>query len=118
MAVSKLKLLKQNYLSEIYKLEDLIVKYYPVQIKLQEEIIENVKEDIKVVEENTKIDKKEKFSPMILKDKVYYKKEDAGKMILEICKKKTDSKEELIGEYRGMKMYLEITLRRICFKVK
>ena len=33
--VSKLKLLKQSYLSQIYKLEDAIVKYYPVEIKKQ-----------------------------------------------------------------------------------
>ena len=67
--VSKLKLIKQSYLSQIYALEDAIVKYYPVEIKKNEDLIKDTQEDIKVVEENTKLDNEEKFSPMILKDK-------------------------------------------------
>ena len=39
--VSKLKILKQSYLSQIYELEDAIVKYYPVNIKNTSVQIEN-----------------------------------------------------------------------------
>ena len=39
--VSKLKLLKQSYLSEIYRLEDMIAKYYPNRIKQLEKMLEN-----------------------------------------------------------------------------
>ena len=35
--VSKLKVLKQSYLSEHYDLEDKILKYYPKQVKEYEE---------------------------------------------------------------------------------
>ena len=106
--VSKLKLLKQSYLSQIYALEDSIVKYYPVEIKNTTDLISNIEKDIQIVNENTKIDNEEKFSPMTLSEKTYTKKEDAGKMLLEICKNKGSKEPEDIGEYRGMKMQLEI----------
>ena len=106
--VSKLKLLKQSYLSQIYALEDAIVKYYPVEIKNTTDLISNIEKDIQIVNENTKIDNEEKFSPMILSGQAYTKKEDAGKMLLEICKNKGSKEPEDIGEYRGMKMQLEI----------
>ena len=107
-AVSKLNLLKQSHLSQIYELEDAIVKYYPVNIKNTNMQIENYQKDLESVKDNTQKSEKEKFSPMILKGKMYWQKEDAGKMILELCNKKTDSEQEEIGEYRGMKMFLEI----------
>lgn len=106
--VSKLKLLKQSYLSQIYMLEDSIVKYYPVEIKKNEDLIKNIQKDIEVVKANTITNEEDKFSHMILNGKQYNEKEEAGKMILEICKNKSDKESEEIGTYRGMKMYLEI----------
>lgn len=106
--VSKLKLLKQSHLSQIYRLEDLIVKFYPVEIKnLQNKII-NIQEDIEIVKKNTQKENEEKFSPMTLKGKIYTKKENAGNEILEMCKSKENKEQEEIGEYRGLKMFLEI----------
>lgn len=116
--VSKLKLLKQSYLSQIYMLEDAIVKYYPVEIKKTEELIVNIQKDIEVVKENTIYNAEEKFSPMIIKDNRFTEKESAGKMILEICKNKTDKELEEIGTYRGMKMYLQIEFGEYILKLK
>ena len=115
--VSKLKLLKQSYLSEIYRLEDMIAKYYPNRIKELEKEITNIEKDINLITENTNIANEEKFSPMILKGKQYTKKEDAGKMILEICKTKESSELEEIGEYRGMKLELQINVARQEFEL-
>ena len=106
--VAKLKLLKQNHLNQIYTLEDMIVKHYPVEIKRLEDKISNIEIDIKSVADNTHIDNEEKFSTMYLKDKSYNTKESAGKEILEICSKKENTTPELIGEYRGLKMLLGI----------
>lgn len=116
--VSKLKLLKQSYLSQIYMLEDAIVKYYPVEIKKTEELIVNIQKDIEVVKENTIYNAEEKFSPMIIKDNRFTEKESAGKMILEICKNKTDKELEEIGTYRGMKMHLQIEFGEYILKLK
>ena len=115
--VSKLKLLKQSYLSEIYRLEDMIAKYYPNRIKELEKEITNIEKDINLIAENTNIANEEKFSPMILKGKQYTKKEDAGRMILEICKTKESSELEEIGEYRGMKLELQINVARQEFEL-
>ena len=106
--VAKLKLLKQNHLNQIYALEDMIVKNYPIEIKRLQDKILNIQSDIKIVEENTNIDNEEKFSTMILNENQYNTKETAGKAILEICKEKKDIMPELIGEYRGLKMLLGI----------
>ena len=64
---SKLKILKQSYLSEIYRLEDAIVKFYPVEIKNNEELISNMQKDLELVKENTELNNEDKFSPIILK---------------------------------------------------
>ena len=115
--VAKLKLLKQSYLSEIYRLEDMIAKYYPNRIKELEKEITNIEKDINLITKNTNIANEEKFSPMILKGKQYTKKEEAGKMILEICKTKESSELEEIGEYRGMKLELQINVARQEFEL-
>ena len=106
--VSKLKLLKQSHLSQIYRLEDLLVKYYPVEIKNLENKILNIQEDIEYIEKNTNLKNSEEFSPMILKGKEYSKKEEAGNKLLDIIKNKPNKELEEIGLYRGMKIYIEI----------
>lgn len=106
--VSKLKLLKQSYLNQIYGLEDRIAKHYPVEIKRLQDKISNIEKDIQFANENTHTDNEEKFSPMILQGKQYNTKENAGKQILEICQNKDKSNPEEIGEYRGLKMLLGI----------
>ena len=42
----------------------------------------------------------------------------AGKKILEICSNKENSELEEIGEYRGMKLFLEISMREFVLKIK
>lgn len=116
--VAKLKLLKQNYLSQIYKLEDMIVKYYPDEIKRIEDTITAVEKDIEIVKANTNLGTEEKFSPMQLNGKMYYIKEEAGKQILEICKNKENAELEDIGEYRGLKMALQIDTLGSTFQLK
>ena len=49
VAVSKLKLLKQNHLSQKYALEDKIIKFYPQEIKRFEERIDGYNSDIERV---------------------------------------------------------------------
>lgn len=115
--VAKLKLLKQSYLSEIYRLEDMIVKYYPNRIKELEDKVLGIEKDLNLVKNNTNIENEEKFSPMTLKGKQYNKKEMAGKAILEICKTKKNSELEEIGEYRGMKLELQINVAKQEFEL-
>ena len=103
--VSKLKLLKQSHLSQIYDLEDKITRTYPKMIKEIEELLNYYKDDVKKLEENTKPNK-DGFSKMTLNNIEYTEKEDAGKTLLDICTKKTKPEFEEIGEYRGFIMEL------------
>ncbi|HGI2780394.1 TPA: helicase-related protein [Streptococcus agalactiae] len=48
--VSKLKMLESNFKSNLYKMEDKVVKVYPKEIKSLKEKIENLKKDIEKVE--------------------------------------------------------------------
>ena len=99
------------------RLEDMIVKYYPNRIKELEDKVLGIEKDLNLVKNNTNIENEEKFSPMTLKGKQYNKKEMAGKTILEICKTKENSELEEIGEYRGMKLELQINVARQEFEL-
>ncbi|HEM4878932.1 TPA: helicase [Streptococcus suis] len=48
--VSKLKMLESNFKSNLYKMEDKVVKFYPKEIESLKEKIENLKKDIEKVE--------------------------------------------------------------------
>ena len=52
--VQKLRLLKSNYLSEKYALEDKIIKYYPKEITRRTETIDGLKADIDTVKQHPK----------------------------------------------------------------
>ena len=118
--VSKLKMLESNFKSNLYKLEDKVVKVYPKEIENLKNKIENLKKDIKAVEpyreENTdkavyiqsslenvgensietekKSDKEavSKFTSLILDGKKYMDKRQAGEFLISKIKsiKKTD----------------------------
>ena len=105
VAVSKLKLLKQNHLSQRYSLEDMIIKYYPQRIKEGEERIAGYKADIERAKENTFLNA-DNFSPMVVEDVTYDEKKGAGSAILVACKAMTSPDPKQIGSYRGFNMEL------------
>lgn len=102
--VAKLKLLKQNYLSEKYALEDKVIKYYPNEIKRLENRIEDMKEDIEVFNNNNTPDNS--FDKMNIKGTDFTERKEAGEKIIEICKSMTNPEPLEIGEYKGFKIIL------------
>ena len=101
--VSKLRVLKQSYLSEHYDLEDRVLKYYPQTIKEYEERIAGYENDAAFAEQH-KPQGEDKFCPMTLKGMTYTEKADAGEMLLAICKDYPMSAPTEIGSYRGFQM--------------
>ena len=101
--VSKLRVLKQSYLSEHYDLEDRVLKYYPQTIKEYEERIAGYENDAALVEQH-KPQGEDKFCPMTLKGMTYTEKADAGEMLLAICKDYPMSAPTEIGSYRGFRI--------------
>ena len=101
--VSKLKVLKQSYLSEHYDLEDRILKHFPQTIAEYEQRIVCYEADTALAEQH-RPQGEEKFCPMTLRGISYTEKAAAGEMLLAICKEYPLSAPIEIGSYRGFKM--------------
>ena len=105
VAVSKLKLLKQNHLSQSYALEDKIVKTFPAEIKEFENRIKGYTIDIETAKNKT-FPNEDGFSPMVVEDVTHTEKKAAGSAILATCKAMTSPEPKQIGSYRGFNMEL------------
>ena len=101
--VSKLRVLKQSYLSEHYDLEDRILKFYPQTIKEYEERIAGYESDAALAEQH-KPQGEDKFCPMTIKGVTFTEKAAAGEMVLAVCKENTLANPVEIGSYRGFRM--------------
>ena len=105
VAVSRLKLLKANHLSQRYTLEDQIIKEFPQKISSYEQRIEGYREDMIRLAKNTHPNE-DGFSPMIVEGTTYTEKKAAGSAILEACQNMTSPDTVPIGQYRGFAMEL------------
>ena len=115
--VQKLRLLKSNFLSERYALEDKIIKFYPQDIARRTETIKSLKADIERVAQHPKpLD--DTFVGMTVKGVFYSEKADAGNAILEACQAMTNPEPIPLGEYRGFQMELYFEAREYKVKLK
>ena len=103
--VQKLKLLKSNFLSERYALEDKIIKYYPQRITALENRIEGLKQDVETAKQHPK-PTDDRFVGMEVKGLFYSEKADAGKAIIEACKQMNSPDPIPLGKYRGFETEL------------
>ncbi len=103
VAVSKLKLLKQNHLSQRYALEDKVIMFYPKEILRLENRIKGYEEDIKTVAEKS-VPNSDGFCPMVLEGITHTEKKAAGSAILEICQSMKSPEPKAIGSYRGFEL--------------
>ena len=103
MQVSKLKVLKQSYLSQHYELEDRVLQHFPKEIKELEQLISAYGCDVPLLEQH-KPKGEDRFCPMTLQGVTYTEKADAGKMLLAICKEYPLTQPKEIGSYRGFRM--------------
>jgi len=101
--VSKLKLLKANHTSQIYRLEDNIAKHYPKKISVLKERIAAYQIDAGHYREVKPVDKE--IFAMKLGERVYTDRKEAGTALIAFCKQvKTPNVATPIGEYLGFKM--------------
>ena len=103
--VQKLKLLKSNFLSEKYALEDKVIKYYPQRITALENRIEGLKQDVETAKQHPK-PTDDRFVGMEVKGVFYFEKADAGKAIIEACKQMNSPDPISLGKYRGFETEL------------
>ena len=101
--VAKLRLMKADYQSNQFKLEDQILKQYPEEIRQAQERAKGYRADMALLEAHPL--PKDGFVGMAIKGKWIADKEAAGKMLLEACRLSPHDME--LGEYRGMKMTVD-----------
>ena len=101
--VAKLRLMKADYQSNQFKLEDQILKQYPEEIRQAQERAKGYQADMALLEAHPL--PKDGFVGMAIKGKRIADKEAAGKMLLEACRLSPHDME--LGEYRGMKMTVD-----------
>ncbi len=101
--VAKLRLMKADYQSNQFKLEDQILKQYPEEIRQAQEWVKGYRADMALLEAHPL--PKDGFVGMAIKGKRIADKEAAGKMLLEACRLSPHDME--LGEYRGMKMTVD-----------
>ena len=98
--VSKLKLLKANHTSQIYRLESDIAKNYPVQISALKERIAGMQFDVSVVK-NVDLQDNDSFS-MNIGNVAYTDKKEAGEAMIAACAGlKAVTTGGKVGEYHG-----------------
>lgn len=108
--VGKLKMLKASHQNLQFDLQDMVTRELPGKITFLKEDIENYKKDIELFKaQPVQLDEKGKpvFPSITLNGKKYTDKEEAGKALIEACKKavKQDlSKAVEIGSYQGFKL--------------
>lgn len=105
VAVSKLQLLKQSFLSQKYELENKILHSYPRDIKEMEWRILCYEKDIALGKENIP-ELRDSFPPMQIWGETYTEKKGAGKALVEACQTMTSPDERQIGSYRGFTLGL------------
>ena len=101
--VARLKLVKANYLSQKYALEDKVLKYFPNEIRYMTERAQGYAADIAVYGQN----KTDDFPGMTLQDRQYAEKKDAGTELIGICKSMSNPEQKEIGMYRGFTLLLQ-----------
>ncbi len=102
--VSKLKLLRANHQSIQYRLEDNLLKFFPISIKENENYIVGFNKDIKTLESNTAAS--DGFMPMQIQGNVLYERKNAGLALMKACVSIKSSQPKEIGTYRGFTMLL------------
>ena len=115
--VQKLRLLKSNYLSEKYELEDKIIKYYPTTIARTKETIAGLEKDILLAKEHPKpLD--DTFVGIEVKGVSYSEKAEGGQKIIDACKEMTSPDPVPLGKYRGFDLELSFDTFEKAYQVK
>ena len=130
--VSRLRLLKADHQSQQYRLEDNLLKYFPQQIKQQQEFISGFKVDMATLAAHphpivtaepaqtkpeteqpaadgdtpSAAEVKQGFAGMEIKGQLFTDRVEAGKALLAACKEVKAGESADIGSYRGFALSL------------
>ena len=116
--VARLKVLKADYRSKQYRLEDQLLKYFPQEIESQQSSIRGFQQDIATVEAHPH--PTDGFAGMTVAGRTYTEKTDAGEAILAVCKSANAVEGYPLGSYRGFQMELSYDSfeKQFCISLK
>ena len=115
--VQKLRLLKSSYLSEIYALEDKIIKYFPQQIVVKKELISALESDFATAREHPK-PTDDRFVGIEVKGTFCSEKAEGGQKIIDACQQMNSPDPITLGTYRGFGLELSFDTMERTYKVK
>ena len=117
--VQKLKMLKSNFLSEKYGLEDKVIKFYPQQIAYLKSRVEGLTKDVETAKLHPKPTDEQPLG-MMVSGVSYSEKAEAGQAIINACKSMNSPDAIPLGEYRGfqMELYFDTVQRNYVVKLK
>ena len=100
--VSKLKIMKADYKSKQYRLEDNLLRHFPEQIEKLKGYIQAIQEDMQMLD--THPHPQDGFAGMTVLADELMDKDNAGATLIEAAKKATGLDPVEIGTYRGFQM--------------
>lgn len=115
--VQKLRLLKSSYLSEIYALEDKIIKYFPQQVTVKTELISALESDLATAQEHPK-PADDRFVGIEVKGAFCSEKAEGGQKIIDACQQMNSPDPITLGTYRGFGLELSFDTMERTYKVK
>lgn len=105
--VSRLKILKANYNSSQYQMEDNILKNFPSQIQEAQSFIAGIQSDIQTLQQHPH--PTDGFAGMEIQGSIYTDKAEAGTALLDACREITGTEAVNIGSYRGFSLSVKFT---------
>lgn len=100
--VSKLKIMKADYKSKQYRLEDNLLRHFPEQIEKLKGYIQAIQEDMQTLEAHPH--PTDSFAGMTVLADDLTDKDNAGAALIEAAKKATGLDPVEVGTYRGFQM--------------
>ena len=102
--VARLKVLRADFQSQHYRLEDQLLKYFPAEIERQHGLIRGFEQDMQIAAAHPTV--KDGFVGMEVGGTHFTEKELAGDAILAACRQFKGEEPQRIGSYRGFSMEL------------
>ena len=103
--VARLKVLRADHLSQQYRLEDRLLKYFPAEIEKYQNLVSSLTVDMQTAQNHPT--PAEGFVGIELQGKSFAEKELAGEALLAACKGYTGAENVQIGSYRGFRVELD-----------
>ncbi len=99
LEVSKLKIMKADYQSKKFRMEDDLMKHFPEQIRETQSFIAGMRADIQTLKQNLRSDGS--FVGLEIQGRTYTDKAEAGDALLDACHGIEDTEPVNIGSYLG-----------------